>query len=349
MIGQRRNKVVDMEETNKKKRVSKGVIVAVVVLAALLAGGLVWWGVASHRAGTRLAQARQACEWAQTDYATARKTYDDVAKNKTYAAAVKINAKQVKDAKTVETFAKARKAEAPEPVACPVDTKDAAQLERAAASVRAAADWYASHATGTLDAAGKVVESRDAKTLTDAQAALAKRITEARKLYDSSKGKVADGKTRDALKQQLDAAGKLTDATDVKKLKDARAALDKAMDAVNRSVDAKEAADRKAAEERAQREAEAQAAAQAQAAEQAQQAYTAPQQSYAPAYTAPATPQYTAPQQTTPQYTAPQQAAPAAPATPVAPSTGGNSGGGPISGGHGCGSVCTSTTDTYDR
>ena len=323
-----------MEETNKKKRVSKGVIVAVVVLAALVAGGLVWWGVASHRAGTRLAQARQACEWAQTDYTTARKAYDDVAKNKTYMAAVKIDAKQVKDAKTVETFAKARKAEAPETISCPTDTKDAAQLEQAAASVREAADWYASHATGTLDAAEKVMESRDAKTLAYAQAALDKRITEARKLYDSSKGKVADDKTRDALKQQLDAAGKLKDAKDVKKLKDARAALDKAMDAVNQSVHAKQEEDRKAAQEQAQREAEAQAA--AQAAERAQQAYTAPQQSYAPAYTAPATPQYTAPQQTTPQYTAPQQAAPAAPAAPVAPSTGDNSGGGPISGGHGC-------------
>ena len=339
-----------MEETNRKHDGKKRtVIIAVVVAVVVLAGGLVWWGVAAHRAGTRLAQARQACEWAQTDYATARKTYDDVAKNKTYAAAVKIDAKQVKDAKTVETFAAARKAEAPEPVACPTDTKDAAQLERAAAGVRGAADWYASHATGALEAAEKVVGSRDAKTLADARAALAKRVTEARKLYDSSKGKVADGKTRDTLKQQLDAAGALKDAKDVKELKDTKAALDKAMDAVNQSVHAKQEADRKAAEEQAQREAEAQAAAQAQAEAQAQQAYTAPQQSYAPAYTAPATPQYTAPQQTTPQYTAPQQAAPAAPAAPVAPSTGGNSGGGPISGGHGCGSVCTSTTDTYDR
>ena len=322
-----------MAETNRRDGKSKRwtAVIIGVTAAVLLAGGLTWWGVASHNARTQLAQARQACEWAQTDYATARKTYDDVAKNKTYAAAVKIDAKQVKDAKTVETFAAARKAEAPEPVACPTDTKDITQLERAAAGVRAAADWYASRATGALEAADKVVESRDAKTLADARAALAKRVTEARKLYDSSKGKVADGKTRDTLKQQLDAAGKLTDAKDVKELKDTKAALDKAMDAVNQSVHAKQEADRKAAEE------------------QAQQAYTAPQQSYAPAYTAPATPQHTAPQQTTPQYTAPQQAAPAAPAAPVAPSTGGNSGGGPISGGHGCGSVCTSTTDTYDR
>lgn len=60
-----------MEETNRKHDGKKRtVIIAVVVVAALVAGGLVWWGVASHRAGTRLAQARQACEWAQTDYTT---------------------------------------------------------------------------------------------------------------------------------------------------------------------------------------------------------------------------------------------------------------------------------------
>lgn len=147
-----------MEETNRKHDGKKRtVIIAVVVAVVVLAGGLVWWGVAAHRAGTRLAQARQACEWAQTDYATARKTYDDVAKNKTYAAAVKIDAKQVKDAKTVETFAAARKAEAPESVACPTDTKDAAQLERAAAGVRGAADWYASHATAALEDRKSVV------------------------------------------------------------------------------------------------------------------------------------------------------------------------------------------------
>lgn len=335
-----------MEETDRKRDGKRRtVIIAVVITVVVLAVGLAWWGVAAHRAGARLAEARQACERAQADYTTARKAYDDVAENKTYMAAVKIDAKQVEDAKTVETFARVRKAAAPEPVACPADTKDAAQLERAAAGVRGAADWYASHATGALDAAGKVVQSRDAKTLTDAQDALTKRITEASKLYDSSNGKVADGKTRDGLKTRLDAAGKLKGSTDVQKLKDARAALGKAMDAVNQSVNAKETADRKAAEEQARREAEAQAAAQTQTEAQAPQSYTAPQQSA----TTPAAPQYTTPQQTVPQYTVPQQAAPAAPAAPVAPSTGGNSGGGPISGGHGCGSLCTSTTDTYDR
>ena len=43
---------------------------------------------------------------------------------------------------------------------------------------------------------------------------------------ESSKDKVADGKTRDALSKQADAADKAKDSDDVKTLKDAQAALD---------------------------------------------------------------------------------------------------------------------------
>lgn len=117
-------------------------------------------------------------------------------------------------------------------------------------------------------------------------AALAKRVAEAGKLYDSSKGKVADGKTRYALQQQLDAAGKLRDATDVKELKDAKAALDKAMDAVNRSVHAKQEEDRKDAQEQAQREAETQTT----VPQPAMPSPAVPVQPAAPSYPAPVQP-----------------------------------------------------------
>ena len=170
------------------------------------------------------------------------------------------------------------------------------------------------------------MESRDAKTLKDTQTALGRKITDAKKLYDASKDKVKDNKTRDALKKQMDAAGNAKDGKDVQKIKDAQAGLDRAMKQVNASVKAKSEADRKAAEEKARKEAEAAAAAQAQASSQAQQSYT-------PTYTAPATPQYTAPQ--APQYTAPQQTAPVQPAQPAQPSKP-NTGSGPVSGGHGC-------------
>ena len=332
---------------NTMSKRSIAIIITAVAVIAIAAG--VALAVHQHHATSQLAEAKTACAQAADRLRVARNTYNALINGDEYKTAVKITAKQVEDSKVVTTLAKDSGDEAPKMVACNVDDKTA--LEHNTGLIDKNTTWYETH-TKTLDTDVKnVVKARDTKTLKDTQAALAKKITDAKKLYDASKDKVKDDKTRDMLKKQLDAAGKLKDGKDVKKIKDAQTALDKAMKTVNNSVKAKQDADKKAAEEQARKEAEAQAAAQANA--QAQQQYVAPQQSYtptytAPQYTAPAAPQYTAPQQTTPQYTAPQQTAPK-PAAPAAPSTGGNSGGGPISGGHGCGSLCTSTTDTYDR
>ena len=321
------------------------IIIAAVAVIAIAAG--VAMAVHQHHATSQLAEAKTACAQAADRLRVAQNTYNALINGDEYKSAVKITAKQVEDSKVVTALAKDSGDEAPKMVACNVDDKTA--LEHNTGLIDKNTTWYETH-TKTIDTDVKnVVKARDTKTLKDTQAALAKKITDAKKLYDASKDKVKDNKTRDMLKKQLDAAGKLKDGKDVKKIKDAQTALDKAMKTVNDSVKAKTAADKKAAEEKARKEAEAaQAAAQAQAqaSSQAQQSYTAPQQTYTPTYTAPAAPQYTAP--SVPQYTAPQQTAPK-PAAPAAPSTGGNSGGGPVSGGHGCGSLCTSTTDTYDR
>ena len=314
----------DGPERHKKHT---GAIIAAGVAVAVLAAGGVWWAVASHQT-TQLAQAQESCVQAADRLRVAQNNYNALINGDEYKSAVKITAKQVEDSETVAVLAKDSQEQTPAMVACNVDGKSA--LEHNAGLIDKNTSWYETH-TKTLDADVRgVMESRDAKTLKDAQTALGKKITDAKKLYDSSKDKVKDNKTRDALKKQLDAAGKLKDGKNVKKLKDAQAALDKAMKSVNDSVNAKQAADKKAAEEKARQEAEAQAAAQA----QAQQQYVAPQETYtAPQQT------YTAPQQSyTPTYTAPQQSAPApaAPAAPAAPSTGG----GPVSGGHGMTGPC---------
>ena len=341
-----------MEQPIKTKNTMSKRIIAIIITAiaviAIAAG--VALAVHQHHATSQLTEAKTACAQAADRLRVAQNTYNALINGDAYKTAVKITAKQVEDSKVVTTLAKDSEDEAPTMVACNVDDKTA--LEHNTGLIDKNTTWYETH-TKTIDTDVKnVVKARDTKTLKDTQAALAKKITDAKKLYDSSNGKVKDNKTRDALKKQLDTADKLKDSKDVQKLKDAQAGLDKAMKQVNGSVKAKSEADKKAAEEQARKEAEAAAAAQAQAQQQAQQ-YVAPQQSYtptytAPQYTAPAAPQYTAPQQTTPQYTAPQQTAPK-PAAPAAPSTGGNTGGGPVSGGHGCGSLCTSTTDTYYR
>lgn len=324
------------------------IIIAAVAVIAIAAG--VAMAVHQHHATSQLAEAKTACAQAADRLRVAQNTYNALINGDEYKSAVKITAKQVEDSKVVTTLAKDSGDEAPKMVACNVDDKTA--LEHNTGLIDKNTTWYETHAK-TIDTDVKnVVKARDTKTLKDTQAALAKKITDAKKLYDASKDKVKDNKTRDALKKQLDAAGKLKDSKDVKKLKDAQTALDKAMKTVNNSVKAKQDADKKAAEEKARKEAEAAAAAQAQAQQQAQQ-YVAPQQSYTPTYTAPqqtytapATPQYTAP--SVPQYTAPQYTAPVQPAAPSKPSTGGNSGGGPISGGHGMpghGEI----VDSYDR
>ena len=318
--------------SQKKNNRARTVIVACVVSVLLVVCGAAWWAVASHR-DTQLAQAQESCAQAADRLRVAQNNYNALINGDEYKSAVKITAKQVEDSETVAVLAKDSGDEAPKMVACNVDDKTA--LERNTGLIDKNTTWYETH-TKTIDTDVKnVVKARDTKTLKDTQTALAKKIADAKKLYDSSKDKVKDNKTRDALKKQLDTAGKLKDGKDVKKIKDAQTALDKAMKTVNDSVKAKQDADKKAAEEQARKEAEAQAAAQANA--QAQQQYVAPQQSYtptytAPQYTAPATPQYTAPQQSAPQYTAPQQTAPAQPAKP-------NTGSGPISGGHGVGSA----------
>ena len=323
----------------KNNRTRVRVFAAGGIVIALLAGGLIWWGVATHRKD-QLTEAESICAQSSETLRVARNQYDTL-HDGAAAEAVKITDKQVTDATTVATLAHAYKAELPQLVACNVDGAD--RLREAATQIDKNTDWYKSHTASLSKAVEAVNQSHDAKTLKDAQDALGKKITDAKKLYDSSKDKVKDNKTRDALKKQLDAAGNAKDGKDVQKIKDAQAGLDKAMKQVNGSVKAKSEADRKAAEEKARKEAEAAAAAQAQASSQAQQSYTAPQQSYTPTYTAPAAPQYTAP--SVPQYTAPQQTAPVQPAQPAQPSKP-NTGSGPVSGGHGCNEGnCSSTPD----
>ena len=328
-----------MEQPTKTKNAMSKRVIAIIITAiaviAIAAG--VALAVHRHHATSQLTEAKTACAQAADRLRVAQNTYNALINGDAYKSAVKITAKQVEDSKVVTTLAKDSEDEAPKMVACNVDDKTA--LERNTGLIDKNTTWYETH-TKTIDTDVKnVVKARDTKTLKDTQAALAKKITDAKKLYDSSNGKVKDNKTRDALKKQMDTASKLKDGKDVKKIKDAQTALDKAMKTVNNSVKAKQDADKKAAEEKARKEAEAAAAAQAQAQQQAQQ-YVAPQQSYTPTYTAPqqtytapATPQYTAPQQSAPQYTAPQQAAPAQPAKP-------NTGSGPVSGGHGMTGPC---------
>lgn len=317
-----------LEHATAKRAATHGHKPAIIVLiaAVLLAGVLVWWCVDAHQ-NNRLVEAKSMCAEASEALRVAQNKYNTLHDGKA-AEAAKITDRQVEDAKTVAALAAAYKEEAPDLAACNVQGVD--RLREATAQIDKDAAWYDTHTADLSKAVNSVNESHDAKTLTDTKDALSKQLKDAEAKYKTTDGKVQDDKTRKDLKTLIDKAAKTKDGTDVKAMNSQAKQLKDLMGKADSSVKAKQAA-----EEKARKEAEAQAAAAAQA--QAQQEYVAPQQSYTPTYTAPATPQYTAPQQSTPQYTAP--AAPAQPAAPSTPNTGSNSGGGPVSGGHGVGSA----------
>ncbi len=310
-------------DSHKKKRIVIGV--SALLVAILAAGGAV--AIYQHSVSAQLVEAKEACAQASETLRVARNKYDTL-HDRDAAEAVKITGKQVEDGDTVTVLAAAYKETVPDLAACNVDGVDG--LREVTAQIDKDAAWYSTHTASLSKAVAAVNKSHDAKTLKDAKEALSKQLTAAQKKYKATDGKVQDDKTRKDLKTMIDKATKTRDGKDVKAMNSQAKQLKDLMGKADSSVKAKQAA-----EEKARKEAEAQAAAAAQA--QAQQEYVAPQQSYTPTYTAPATPQYTAPQQSTPQYTAP--AAPAQPAAPSTPNTGSNSGGGPVSGGHGVGSA----------
>lgn len=265
------------------------VILAMAVACAIvltgLAGTIVWRATTGHRAARDLEEASALCAQARADAVRAVDEWTTVA-----AQARTLHGTSKGKVQDDETRAALERGLEPVHGATPACPAGGIDIIRSTARTNTHTTRTATEHTDALrQAINAVNASQTAKTLTDARAALDQRVTEARKLYDSSNGKVADGRTRDGLKRQLDAAAKLKDAKDVRKLKDARAALDKAMDAVSQSVHAKQEEDRKAAQEQAQREAETQT--------------TAPQ-----------------PQQAVPQPAAPSPAVPVQPAAPSYPS-----------------------------
>lgn len=129
-----------------------------------------------------------------------------------------------------------------------------------------------------LNAALKAVrDSKLAKELDGAKDQLKQGIDSASQTLKDTDGKVADNATRDSLTKAIDEANNTLSkkgVTDPKTYTDAKAKLEKAVKAVNDSIQAKQAADEKAAQEAAAAQAAAEAQAQAQAAQQQAQSYS---------------------------------------------------------------------------
>lgn len=247
--------MVNMSPTNtstSESKIRKPAIIAVAAIAivALLAGGG-WCGWKAYT-GHRLAEARQACVEASEGYRKAADSYSKLVDGDA-AAASKVAAGQVADAKTVDALSEELKATEPKTVACTADDK--AGYESKTNLVEKNTGWYGKHAK-SLEAAVKAVN--DSK--------LAKTVSDAERLLKDSDGKVQDASTRDELSKAVKAKNETAIAAASRK--------------VNDSMTAKTKAD-----EEAQRKAEEDAAEAAAAAQQAQQSYA--QQSYTPSYSAP--------------------------------------------------------------
>ena len=241
---------------NKKSRKPAVIAVASVAAVAVLAG-CGWFGWKAYT-GHRLAEARQACVEASESYRKAAGEYSKLVDGDA-AAASKVAAGQVADAKTVDALAEELKATEPKVVACAAD--DMAGYESKTGLIGKNTSWYGKHAKSLENAVKAVNDSKLAKTVSDAE-----------RLLKDSDGKVQDASTRDELSKAI----KAKDA-------DAIAAASKK---VNDSMAAKTKADAEA-KAKAEQEAQAQAAAEAATQAQAQQSYSTPRQSYTPAYTAP--------------------------------------------------------------
>lgn len=219
------------EVPERKNRRPIIVGVAIVAVAALAIGG-----VCGYRAyeGHQVSVARQACRSAVADQTKAVKAYKTLLGSDDTVAALKTDVKSVKDARTVDTLAKAAETELPAMARC--DASTVSDLDAAAAKADKASKAVKTDSKALETAAKAVEASRLDKTVADSEA-----------LYKATDGKVQDDKTREALKQAI--AKRDADA------------IAKAVKAVNDSKTAKERADAEAA---AKAQAEQEAAAQQQ-------------------------------------------------------------------------------------
>lgn len=223
-------------------RRAKWLVPVVVVVAVVVVAGLVGWRVMENR---RHDAALDSCSWAVKSLQD--KTRSD--RLTQYREAAGIKSDQVKDTSTVVAMARS--------------VKDAEGIKQH--TIRCKASMSTGELNEAADQAGKidgkyaavdraaraVIASRDAKALADAKASLARAVSAAQGTLDSSNGKVADNKTREALQQAIDAANNVLAGKSVKdpqKYRDAEASLTSPVNGVNDSVASKTAADAAAAQ-----------------------------------------------------------------------------------------------------
>ncbi|MFT8443406.1 hypothetical protein [Bifidobacterium fermentum] len=248
---------------SKRRRLTVAVTAIVVVVLLILLASLHLWN--RHQ----VAVAQGECRIAKEQYSTFESRAKHLDTDSDVQSATVITASQVADTKTVDTLHAKLTAftqKSPKKASCTMG--NAAIIRQTTAILHKSLNDRKTAKTAVVRAARAVVVSRDAKTLTDAKASLLKAVKAAQGTLDSSHGKVADNKTREALQKVLDAANKVladTSVKDPKRYQDVQSTLAAPVKAVNDSVAAKAASD-KAAADKAAAQAAAASAAQSQSA-----------------------------------------------------------------------------------
>lgn len=230
------------------------ILAGILVLVAASTGGLHAWHSSQHQ------QAIQSCESAIQSHTNAAS-----ALTKSHAQAAELadmQAGQLTDPSTLTTLKQAQAKNAKPLTAACSTTLTTTQLNDLTQQITHATKTMKADAASINTAARAVEVSRDAKVVADAKASLAQAIKDAQGTLDSSNGKVADDKTREALQKVVDAANKVladTSVKDVQRYQDAKATLAAPVKSVNDSVTAKTAADKAAADAAAAQAAQAQA------------------------------------------------------------------------------------------
>lgn len=225
------------------RRLLIALCVAVVLIAAGIFGARAFNG---HITSVRQQEALEACRSNLTAYDKALKEFE-AAKTKASADAGSVGQNQVDDSATVSDLQDALKADVPTRSDCSANA-DRDTLNSNAAALEMNAGVLQDNTKAVSDAVTAVSASKKQKTVDDAKNGLNSVLTKARSLLSSTEGKVADNATRSSLQEAITAAEKTVAANDTSSTssyENAQTALQKAIDAVNASVQKKEQEDSK--------------------------------------------------------------------------------------------------------
>lgn len=226
----------------RRKTIAAGVGIAIILA---LAGGV--YAYMSHSAHEA---ALSDCEASISTVTKTMSLWDDAKKDADETAT--ITADQVADSAAVDTLAKIYTTKDAKPQAC--NASDATSTLRETTDHNKSLAGKYSDLVKHIDPAVDAVQTSQAlKTLTDT-------IGSGQSLLDSSNGQVQDESTRDALQTAINEANDLSKNTDAttQQLIDTKTKIDDAMNAVNQSVQERQANEQAAAEAAAQAQAKSQ-------------------------------------------------------------------------------------------